>query len=252
MLESVASGAELPTGRAKAEMVRRMFDTIAPRYDLLNRLMTLGLDRGWRRRAIRMLDLAPGSLVLDLACGTADLARELSRSGQRAVGVDSSGGMLASARAGDARLLLADAGALPFRSGALDGVVSGFALRNLADLPGVLAECARVLRPGGRVALLEVDTPSSPLLETAHRIWMRSVVPRLGAALSDRAAYDYLPRSVAYLPPRAELLELLERSGFRDAAHRPLSGGIAQVVTATRAGGVPLGQRRPAASARQG
>ncbi len=233
-------------------MVRRMFDAIAPRYDLLNRLMTLGLDRGWRRRAIGLLRLAPGSSVLDLACGTADLARELAGAGHRAVGIDSSAGMLVAARAGEAALVQADAGALPFAPGTLDGVVSGFALRNLADLAGVLAECGRVLRPGGRIALLEVDTPTSSLLGAAHRIWMHGVVPLLGAALSERAAYDYLPRSVAYLPPRAELLDLVARAGFRDVAHRPLSGGVTQVVTATRVGGRSLPERRATASARRG
>lgn len=227
-------------------MVRSMFDSIAPRYDAVNRLMTFGLDRGWRRRTIALLGLAPGSRVLDLACGTGDLARELTARGYGCVGADLSLGMLASARPGSAPLVQADGGTLPFRSGSLDGVVSGFALRNFADLPAVLDECARVLRPGGRLALLEVDTPASPLLRAGHRVWFTAVVPRIGGALSDADAYRYLPRSVAYLPPRGELLEIVTDAGFVSAAHRGLTGGVTQVVTATRAGsrGLHVGRER--------
>ncbi len=221
-------------------MVRSMFDAIAPRYDLVNRLMTLGLDQGWRRRTIGMLLLAPTSLVLDLACGTGDFARELAAAGFRAVGADLSFGMLAASRAGGAPVLEADGTALPFVDGTLDGVVSGFALRNFADLAGVLAECGRVLRPGGRLALLEVDAPASPLLRLGHRVWFNEVVPRLGALLSDGAAYRYLPRSVAYLPSRADLLATVTAAGFTDARHHELSGGVTQVVTATRTGARPL------------
>ncbi len=221
-----------------------MFDAIAPRYDLVNRLMTLGLDRGWRRRTIAALELAPGCSVLDLACGTGDFARELSGEGFVALGIDLSFGMLHAARPGGAPLLQADATALPLRDGELDGVVSGFALRNFSDLAGTLAECARVLRPGGRLALLEVEQPSMPLFALGHRIWFTAVVPRIGAVLSDAAAYRYLPRSVAYLPPRAELLGLVAAAGFEQVAHRALSGGLTQVVHATRAGAVPLVTRR--------
>jgi demethylmenaquinone methyltransferase/2-methoxy-6-polyprenyl-1,4-benzoquinol methylase len=217
-------------------MVRTMFDAIAPRYDLVNRIMTLGMDRGWRRRTIGLLSLAPSSLVLDLACGTGDIARELGAGGFRSVGADLSLGMLAAARPGGAPLVQADATSLPFRDGALDGVLSGFAVRNFADLAGVLAECARILRPGGRIALLDVDTPSSPVLRLGHRAWFTQVVPRLGALLSDGTAYRYLPRSVAYLPPRAELLAIVGAAGFVDVRHHALGGGITQVVTATRAG----------------
>lgn len=221
-------------------MVRAMFDAIAPRYDLVNRIMTLGMDRGWRRRTIGLLRLAPSSLVLDLACGTGDVARELVAGGYRSVGADLSFGMLRAARAGGAPLAQSDATALPFRTGSLDGVLSAFAVRNFADLPAVLAESARVLRPGGRLALLDVDAPSSPLLRLGHRIWFTAVVPRLGGALSDRAAYRYLPRSVAYLPPREVLLALIRDAGFVDVGRQALSGGITQVLTATRAGSAGL------------
>ncbi len=238
-------GSDLPRGEEKALVVRSMFDRIAPRYDLVNRLMTFGLDQGWRRRTIGLLELAPPSLVLDLACGTGDFARALASSGFAAVGADVSFGMLAAAHAGSPPLVEADGARLPFGDATLDGIVSGFALRNFADLRGVLTECGRVLRPGGRLALLEVDTPTSPLLHLGHRVWFNVAVPRLGALLSDKDAYRYLPRSVAYLPSRADLLADVTAAGFTDARHHELSGGITQVITATRLGAAALSAGAP-------
>jgi demethylmenaquinone methyltransferase/2-methoxy-6-polyprenyl-1,4-benzoquinol methylase len=213
-----------------------MFDRVAPRYDLVNTVMTFGLDRGWRRRTVRLLGLAPGSVVLDLACGTGDLARELGPLRIRAVAADNSAGMLAAARAPDASLVEADGAALPFADGSFDGVVSGFAVRNFADLRTVLQECARIIRPAGRLALLEVDSPTQPLLRLGHAIWFRHVVPRIGALLSDADAYRYLPNSLAYLPNDRALARLIENAGFSGVTRRPLSGGVAQIVTATRLG----------------
>ena len=228
------AGSPLPEGKAKQELVRSMFDSIAPRYDLVNRLMTFGLDSSWRRRTIALLQVSADSVVLDVGCGTGDFARELRRAGRRSLGVDLSFGMLAAARSGGAPLVQADAAALPLRSGTADGVVSGFAVRNFADLAGVLDELSRVLRPGGRLALLEVGEPPSRLVRLGHRIWFTQGVPRLGALLSDGAAYRYLPRSVAYLPSFPEFVRLLEDAGFEDVQHHLLSGGIAQCVTAAR------------------
>jgi demethylmenaquinone methyltransferase / 2-methoxy-6-polyprenyl-1,4-benzoquinol methylase len=151
--------AALPTGEAKVRAVRGMFDAIAPRYDLVNRVMTFGLDRGWRRRAVRSLALAPGSVVVDLAAGTGDLCRDLQAAGHRPVGVDLSWGMLAAART-SAPLVQADVLRLPVPDGRADGATCGFALRNFVDLDAFLAELARVVRPGGRVAVLEVAEPS--------------------------------------------------------------------------------------------
>lgn len=238
----------LPRGEEKVALVRAMFDRIAPRYDLMNRLISLGLDRSWRKRTVRALELAPPSDVVDLACGTGDLCRELTAAGHRAVGVDFSANMLAAAKAGPVPLVRADAAALPLATGAADGLVCGFALRNFADLGVVLAEVARVVRPGGRIALLEVDEPRSRFLALGHAVWFRWVVPRLGALFSDGAAYRYLPRSVAYLPGRTQLAGLIERAGFTAVRHHPLHGGIAQILVATRAGGRPLVARsRPPA-----
>jgi demethylmenaquinone methyltransferase/2-methoxy-6-polyprenyl-1,4-benzoquinol methylase len=210
-----------------------MFDAIAPRYDLLNRVLTFGLDVGWRRRAVRSLDLPAGSRVLDLACGTGDLCRVLEAAGHRAVGVDRSAGMLAEART-DAPLVRGDCLALPVPDGAVDGVVCGFALRNFLSLEPFLAECARVLRPGGRVALLEVSAPENPVLRAGHGLYFGKVVPFVGGVLSDRDAYRYLPDSVAYLPPGSRLAGMLGQAGFGEVRRRPLSTGIAQLLTGTR------------------
>ncbi len=241
----VAAPTELPTGAAKTAAVRAMFDRIAPRYDLVNRVMTFGLDTSWRRAAVASLRLAPGAVVLDLACGTGDLGRLARRRGYRTIGVDLSWGMLANHRGGQP-VAQADAARLPLFDGSVDGVVCGYALRNLADLPACLAEVARVTRPGGRVALLEVATPSGALLRAGHRWWFGTVVPVLGSLLSDADAYRYLPRSVAYLPGEAELRRLLNAAGFTTVARRPLHRGLSQLLTATRSGLAP-GSARAAA-----
>jgi len=223
----------LPEGPDKVRAVRSMFDTIAPRYDLVNRVMTLRLDVRWRREAIRSLRLPPGSLVADLASGTGDLCVDLERAGHRPLSFDLSFGMLAADRSGAPRAQ-ADVLALPLPGAALDGATCGFALRNLVDLGGFFDELARVVRPGGRVALLDVATPANPVLRFGHGIYFGRVVPRIGGLLSDPAAYRYLPRSVAYLPPPEEMLARLARAGFETVERRLLSGGITQLVTATR------------------
>lgn len=226
---------QLPTGEEKVVAVRTMFDRIAPRYDLVNRVLTFRMDVGWRRRTVRALGLAPGSVVADLASGTGDLCIDLAGAGLRPVGMDLSLGMLRHART-PAPLVQADILRLPVRDGALDGITCGFALRNLASLPPFFAECARALRPGGRVALLEVSAPTNPMLRAGHKVYFERVVPWVGARLSDPAAYRYLPRSVVYLPPGPELRDLLEDAGFVGLAHHQLSTGIAQLLVATRAG----------------
>ena len=224
----------LPSGDAKRRAVRDMFDTIAPRYDLVNRLMTFGLDRGWRRTAVRGLGLQRGSRVLDVACGTGDLCRDLTGAGYRPVGIDLSLGMLRHART-DAPLVHGDALALPLPGASIDGAVSGFALRNFVELDGLFDELARVVRAGGRISLLDVATPSHPVLRLGHRAYFGHVVPLVGAALSDAGAYRYLPRSVAYLPTTAQLLATLRSAGFRAVERRVLSGGVTQLLSATRA-----------------
>jgi demethylmenaquinone methyltransferase/2-methoxy-6-polyprenyl-1,4-benzoquinol methylase len=223
----------LPEGDEKAVAVRGMFDAIAPRYDLVNRVMTFRLDVRWRRVTVRSLALRPGSRVLDLACGTGDLCRELATAGLAPVGVDLSFGMLAAARTA-APLVQGDALRLPVRDGTSNGVTCGFALRNLVALPPFLAELARVVRPGGRIALLEVATPPNPILRWGHAVYFGKIVPLIGGLVSDPAAYRYLPRSVAYLPEPDALLAMIADAGFGSVERRLLSGGIAQLLTATR------------------
>ena len=212
-----------------------MFDAIAPRYDLVNRLMTFGLDQAWRRSTISALALPAGSLLLDVACGTGDLSRLALHKGYRVIGADLSAGMLAANSTGTP-LLQADCSWLPFPDGTFDGLVCGYALRNFTDLAGALAETARVIRPGGRIALLEVDAPRSAFLRSGYDVWFNKVVPRLGGALSDREAYEYLPRSVAYLPPTPVLRRMLADAGYSGVGIRPLAGGLSQLLFATRTG----------------
>jgi demethylmenaquinone methyltransferase/2-methoxy-6-polyprenyl-1,4-benzoquinol methylase len=192
------------------------------------------MDVGWRRRAVRCLRLPGGAIVADLACGTGDLCRELRRHGYRAVGFDFSLGMLVRART-DVPLVQADVLRLPVPDASVDGATCGFALRNVVDLAAFFAETARVVRPSGRIALLETSEPDGPMMRAGHRLYFRRVVPLIGGALSDRAAYTYLPRSAAYLPPPNELLGMLRVAGFADARRIQVSGGIAQLLVGTRA-----------------
>jgi demethylmenaquinone methyltransferase/2-methoxy-6-polyprenyl-1,4-benzoquinol methylase len=226
----------LPQGDEKVRSVDRMFDAIAPRYDLLNRVLTFGMDVRWRRAAVGSLAMDAGSVVADVGCGTGDLCRELEGAGYRAIGIDRSWGMLAGAHAEGAALVRGDGTCLALASGSLDGLVSGFTLRNLVNLQPFLDECARTVRPGGRIALLEVSTPANPLLRKGHAVYFGKVVPLVGGVLSDRAAYRYLPQSVAYLPPDGELVAMVAAAGFGDARRRALSTGIAQLITGTRDG----------------
>ena len=225
--------APLPQGEEKARAVRRLFDTISPRYDLVNRVMTFGMDVGWRRRTVRELRLPGRSLVLDLACGTGDLCRELASAGYRPVGVDFSHGMLTAART-EAPLVEADILRLPVGDAVADGVTCGFALRNVVSLEAFFRETARVVRPGGRVALLDVSEPDNAALRAGNAVYFRRIVPLIGGLLSDGGAYRYLPRSTAYLPPPDEMLQMLRQAGFPDAVRHQLTGGLTQLLVGTR------------------
>ena len=223
----------LPQGEEKVRAVRSMFDAIAPRYDLVNRVMTFRMDVAWRTRTVRELGLPDGSLVADLACGTGDFCRELQKQGLRPIGFDLSFGMLAAART-SAPLAEADALALPVPDSSLDGVTCGFALRNLVELDGFFAELARTVRPGGRIAILEVAEPPNRFLRWGHSIYFGSIVPKVGGLLSDPSAYQYLPKSVAYLPEPGVMLQRLADAGFVQVERQLLSVGISQLITATR------------------
>ena len=223
----------LPQGDDKVSAVRQMFDAIAPRYDLVNRIMTFRLDVRWRRKAVKLLALQQGSTVIDLASGTGDLCVDLTRAGHRPLSFDLSYGMLAVDRSGAPRAQ-ADILRLPLPDRSVDGATSGFALRNLVELPRFFDELGRVVRPGGRIALLDVGVPRNSLIRWGNNIYFGKVVPKIGSLLSDGAAYRYLPKSVAYLPSREQMLTDLRAAGFADAEHHQLSGGITQLLLGTR------------------
>lgn len=211
-----------------------MFDRIAARYDLLNRVISLGLDRGWRRALIEETrrDAPPGAL-LDLATGTGDVAILAAASGLEVVGLDPSAEMLREARrkAPGLRFELGSAEALPFVDGSFAMATMAFGIRNVADRPRALAELARVLVPGGRLGILELGEPEGRLAR-AH---VHGVVPRLGAWLSGRAEYAYLARSIAAFPPPEVFVETIRAAGFVDVRARPLGLGAVQLFSARRA-----------------
>lgn len=227
------TGDVLPQGEQKVQAVRSMFDAIAPRYDLVNRIITFRLDVRWRKRTVTELALAPGSAVIDLACGTGDFCRDLQTGGLHPLGFDLSWGMLTNART-TAQLAQGDALALPLTDSSVDGATCGFALRNFVELAPFFAELARVVRPKGRIALLDVAEPSNPLLRAGYSVYFGKVVPKIGGLLSDKAAYSYLPRSFAYLPEPEDMMTSLRTSGFADAQRTLLSGGITQLIVGTR------------------
>jgi demethylmenaquinone methyltransferase/2-methoxy-6-polyprenyl-1,4-benzoquinol methylase len=233
MTKPVWDSDTLPQGSDKVTAVRQMFDAIAPRYDLVNRIMTFRLDVRWRRKAVDLLALPSASTVIDLASGTGDLCVDLQRAGHQPLSFDLSYGMLAADRSGAPRVQ-SDILRLPLRGRSVDGATCGFALRNLVELPAFFAELGRVVRPGGRIALLDVGVPRSRVIRWGNNVYFGKVVPRIGALLSDGAAYRYLPRSVAYLPAPTQMLAALRAAGFADAEHRQLTGGITQLLLGTR------------------
>ena len=220
------------SGTLEPEVVRGMFDRIAPVYDVMNRFMTAGLDRRWRRLAVREV-VWPGDRVLDACCGTGDLAVEAERRGGRVVGLDFSERMLARARpkSGTIHWVRGDALELPFEDGTFDAATVGFGVRNLRDLELGLRELARVLRPGGQVAVLEITRPRG-LLRPFFRVWFDVLVPLAGRVLPGGKAYTYLPASVRRFPGPEDLSALLVRAGFEDVRFRLLGGGSVALHTA--------------------
>jgi demethylmenaquinone methyltransferase/2-methoxy-6-polyprenyl-1,4-benzoquinol methylase len=226
----------MASGRLAADEVRGMFDRIAPVYDAMNRIMTAGLDRRWRRLTAEAVT-RPGARVLDACCGTGDLALACARAGARVTGLDFSERMLERARRKGPELewVQGDALALPFADGSFDGATVGFGVRNLADVELGLRELRRVLRPGGRVGVLEITRPRG-LLKHFYRLWFDGVVPLLGKVLPGGAAYTYLPASVRRFPGPEDLSALLRGAGFADVRYRLLAGGIVALHTGEAAG----------------
>jgi demethylmenaquinone methyltransferase / 2-methoxy-6-polyprenyl-1,4-benzoquinol methylase len=216
----------MTSGVLGPEDVRTMFDRIAPVYDLMNRAMTMGLDGKWRRLAAQAA-VRPGDKVLDVCCGTGDLALADREAGGHVLGVDFSEEMLARARqkAPDLEWLRADATALPFDDGAFDVVTVGFGIRNLPDLEAGMHELARVTRRGGRLACLEITRPRG-VLRPFFRVWFDGLVPLAGKALPGGAAYSYLPASVRRFPGAEDLAAAMKQAGFGRVGWRLLGGGI--------------------------
>lgn len=211
-----------------------MFDLIARRYDLLNRVLSMGVDQGWRRQTVRALALPEGARVLDLATGTADLAIQIARRHPDAtvVGLDPSQNMLDVGRDkvapldGRVRLDLGDAQSLPYDDDHFDGVTIAFGIRNVPDRARALREMARVTRPGGRVAILELSEPQGGILGPLARFHIRVLVPRIGGWLSGSREYRYLQESIAAFPPPDEFADVMEGAGLRVLEVRPLTFGV--------------------------
>ena len=221
------------SGTLQPDGVRTMFDRIAPVYDVMNRVMTMGLDRRWRRLTVGAV-VQPGARVLDACCGTGDLAIAAEREGGIVTGLDFSGEMLVRARRKSDTIewVEGDMLALPYADGSFDAATVGFGARNVVDLRAGLLELRRVLRPGGRLAILEITQPRGPL-KPFFSLWFDRIVPLLGRVLPGGKAYTYLPASVRRFPGAEDLVALIDETGFEGARFRLFGGTIVALHTAT-------------------
>jgi demethylmenaquinone methyltransferase/2-methoxy-6-polyprenyl-1,4-benzoquinol methylase len=221
------------TGRLPAEGVRTMFDRIAPVYDAMNRTMTAGLDRRWRRLTAEAV-VRPGDRVLDACCGTGDLAVAAARAGGDVTGLDFSERMLERARrkAPELEWVRGDLLALPFADARFEAATVGFGVRNVEELERALRELRRVLRSGGRLGILEITRPRGPLA-LFYRVWFDGLVPLIGKLLPGGSAYTYLPASVRRFPGPEELADVMRDAGFGDVSFRRLAGGIVALHVGT-------------------
>ena len=212
-----------------------MFDSVAGRYDVVNDALSIGLDRRWRSVTARAVGAEPGDIVLDLGAGTGKLSDQLGVD-VGVVGVDLSASMLALARErrSTLRAVQGSASRLPFREGSFDAAVSAFVLRNVADLQPAFAELARVVRPGGRVALVDITQPSGAVMRVLFKGYFGAAAPLLGRLVGRADAYRYLVRSVTTLPPAEAVCRMLEDSGFEGCTARPLTAGMTTLWTAVR------------------
>lgn len=233
------------TYQSKGEQVEQMFDSIAPAYDFMNRAMTLGIDRLWRKKAVKMVAREAPARILDVATGTGDLALELAAAipGAQIVGVDLSEGMISVGREKIARagltdritLRAADCLALPFADGEFDALTVAYGVRNFADIPAGLREMHRVVRPGGTVCIVELSTPVNPVVKPFYKLYTRGIIPLVGRLVSkDTRAYAYLPESIAAVPQRRDMCALMTAAGFSDAIFRPLTLGVCTIYLGRR------------------
>lgn len=222
----------------KGEQIRNMFGAIAPRYDFLNRLLSLGIDRRWRRIAVGLIRCGATGRVLDVATGTGDVALAVAArtpADVRITGIDFCAEMIdigrekvaASPYAGRIELAVAPCEEIPFPDGSFDSVTIAFGIRNVIDRPRGLAEMYRILKPGGNAVILEFSTPASPLFKALYHWYFLQVLPAIGGLFSQKSAYQYLPDSVLEFPPREEFKRLMTQAGFRNTTHRDLTFGIA-------------------------
>lgn len=237
----------VPKPDQEAGKIRSMFDTIAPRYDLLNRVLSGGTDVAWRRLTVGEVLRGDEENILDIACGTGDLALALHRQAPprcRVTGTDFSAPMLRLAQqklppgpGAPIDWIHGDGLRLPFADASFDLVTIAFGIRNMESLEGGLAEMRRVLRPGGRLAVLEFSQPENAIIRGLYMPYFLHVLPRIGALLSRRSAYLYLPQSVLHFPGRRELARIMRRCGFTRVRHCPISLGIAALHIAERPSG---------------
>lgn len=233
---------DVSSGLSKKEQVAGMFDAIAPRYDFLNHALSLGIDRGWRRKAIASIATISPKEILDVATGTGDLAILAAKTtGARVVGVDISEGMLEAGRkklgalADRISLQPGDSEALHFENSRFDAVMCAYGVRNFENLEAGLREMARVLHPGGRLAILEFSRPKAFPVKQLYGFYFRAVLPLMGRLVSKHStAYSYLPQSVQAFPEGKDFVQMLNRAGFAEAKARPLTFGITTLYTATK------------------
>ncbi len=245
MSEKVENITPYETSSAKHEQVRSMFNTIAPKYDLMNRLMTFGIDKRWRSITVKTLKKAGVQNVLDIATGTGDLAIKLAKEidGSHITGIDLSEGMIRVGKtkveqAGlSSRITLATADALqmPFADNSFDAITVAYGVRNFEHLDKGYAEMLRVLRPGGMLCVLELTPPSSPIVKPFYAAYTRGIIPVVGRLLSnDKRAYTYLPESIAAVPARQDMLNLMSKAGFSDTTYRSFTFGVCTLYTALK------------------
>lgn len=231
--------------RAKTEQIKEMFDSIAPAYDWMNRAMSFGTDKSWRRKAVAIVAADAPRHIVDIATGTGDLAIALARKipGARVTGIDLSPGMVeigvhkvADARLDDrVRLITGDCLDMPLPDNSADAITVAYGVRNFEHLDRGYAEMLRVLRPGGLLCVVELSTPVNPLVRPFYRLYTGTLIPALGRIVSkDTRAYSYLPESIAAVPQGDEMLALIRSAGFTDTAFRRLTFGVCTIYTARK------------------